>query len=817
MLKNYLTVALRSFRRGRLYAFVNVFGLALGMTTCALIFLLVYHEWSFDRFHTDADEIHRVYFEFEQPDGETGYQAMMTPEFTPAFKEAFPGIEAATRLVRNDLDFETDGEQYRKTAAEIDADFFRIFTWDVFAGDAGAAIEDPSQMVLTAETATSMFGVGPGSWQDAVGEVVTISNGDLTMEFTVGAVMQDFPNNSSISFDIAFSFENYDPIQLGGNNWGGRTSTYVRLADTATEASLEAAFPRYVETEFGEYIESMQGASYIMEGEATDVAALRLQPLTAMHADTDVWLPYEASAHNPMYSWILLGIGTLILLIACINFMTLSVGRSTSRAREVGVRKVLGAYRAQIMKQYWGESFVTAGLALVIGFIGAVALLPWFNTLAGTDLSFGSLSPLFVVFAMLGLILTVGLVAGVYPAMVLSNFRPARVLKGDVSTPRNGLFTRSLIVLQFTISIGLIVSMGIMTQQLGFLLNRDLGFDDEFVLAVDARGISDEESDAVLQRFKDALASYDGVVNLDRAGYTFTRGSDRNTWTNAEGVTRAAYNFGVGYDYLDVMGMEVAEGRNFSEEYPSDPTASVLVNEALVREFGIEDPVGTQLSGWLDWIYEESPTIIGVVKDFHFQSLHQDVQPAVMNMHPDYYNYMGAIMVRLRPDNVSESLTQIEKAWQRILPEKPFTYSFVEADLEQQYAAEQRWQNIVTWSSVLAILIACMGLFGLALLTVSRRTKEIGIRKVLGATVPGVTALLSREFAWMVLVAAILAAPLAWIAMDSWLENFAYRIDIGPGIFVAASLAALVIAVGTVGIHAVRAAQSDPVKSLRVE
>ncbi|NNF04937.1 MAG: ABC transporter permease, partial [Rhodothermales bacterium] len=364
MLKNYLTVALRAFRRGRLYAFVNVFGLALGMTTCALIFLLVYHEWSFDRFHEDVHDIYRVYLEYEEPDGGLGYQAMMTPEFTPAFREAFPGIDAATRLVSNEIDFETGGEQYRKMGAEIDPDFFGIFTFDVLAGDAAAAIEDPSKMVLTAETAVSMFGSGPGTWQDALGEVITISNGDVSVDFTVGAVMQDFPNNSSISFDVAFSFENYDPIRLGGNNWGGRTSTYVRLSDTATEAGLESAFPSYMETAFGEYIESMQSASYIVEGPPTEVAALRLQPLTELHSDVDVWLPYEASAHNPMYSWILLGIGTLILLIACINFMTLSVGRSTSRAREVGVRKVLGAFRSQIMRQYWGESFVTAGMAL---------------------------------------------------------------------------------------------------------------------------------------------------------------------------------------------------------------------------------------------------------------------------------------------------------------------------------------------------------------------------------------------------------------------------------------------------------------------
>ncbi|NNE69948.1 MAG: FtsX-like permease family protein [Rhodothermales bacterium] len=536
-----------------------------------------------------------------------------------------------------------------------------------------------------------------------------------------------------------------------------------------------------------------------------------------MHTDQLVWTPYEATRHNPLYSYILGGIGGLILLIACINFMTLSVGQSTIRAREVGVRKALGANRTQIMRQHWGESLVSASLSLVLGVALALMLLPAYNSLVGVDISVGNVSPVFWIGGVVFLIATVGLVAGGYPAAVLSRYRPASVLKGSVSSPSNNRLTQALVVLQFTISIGLIASTGIMTGQLRFLLDKDLGFTDDFVVAVTAGGVPRGEADGVLQGMKTRLASYDQIEYVERSGYTFTRGSDRNTWGDAGGNVRSAYNFGVGYDYLDLLQMEMAEGRFFSEEFPGDPTGSVVVNEALVRQFGIEEPIGHVLTNWLSFIYEESPTVIGVVKDFHFQSLHDDVEPLVMNMHPNYYNYMGALLVRIRPDDVQGSLALVEGAWTELTGGRPFNYTFVDEDLAAQYATEQRWQKLVTYSSILAILIACMGLFGLAILTVGRRTKEIGIRKVLGASVPGVTGLLSREFAVLVGLASLLAVPLAWYAMSRWLESFAFHIQITPWVFVGASLLALAIALGTVSLHAVRAAMANPVQSLRYE
>ncbi|MBO6576646.1 MAG: ABC transporter permease [Rhodothermales bacterium] len=815
MLKSYLKVALRRFRRGGTYAILNVVGLAVGMATCSLIFLLVHHEWSFDRFHEQKDDIYRVYLEYQTPGGDTEVQAMMPPDFTPELDNAFPGIEASTRFVASGRVFEVGDRSFRYEFAEIDPDFYDMFSFEVLAGDARAAIADPSSMVITREVAEAVFGAGDGDWSLALGQVISTSTDDGTYDFNVAAVVEDFPATSSLSFEIAVSFENYDNIYVGGNNWGGRTSTYVLLGEGATPVSLEAAFPPFTDVQFASYVEGMRNAERMATTDGS--YALRLQPLVDVHRNVDVWVPYEAQQHNPVYSFVLMGIGALILLIACINFMTLSVGQSTIRAREVGVRKVLGANRSQIMRQHWGESFVAATVSLVLGFFVALAMLPAFNNLTGVDVAVGNVSPILILAALVLLVMVVGTVAGGYPAAVLSRYMPASVLKGAVSSPRNNLLTQGLVVLQFTIGIGLIASTVIMTGQLRYMLEKDLGFNEDFVIAINANGVPRSAAEGVLAGMKDQLLPYEQVTHVERSGYTFTRGSDRNGWADASGTPRSAYNFGVGYDYLDLLDMEMAEGRFFSEEFPGDPTGSIVVNEALVREFGIEDPIGHVMDNWLSFIYEESPTVIGVVKDFHFQSLRNEVQPLVMNMHPNYYNFMGALLVRIQPDDVQGSLALVENAWQALVPDSPFAYSFVDEDLASQYATEQRWQQLVTYSSLLAIIIACMGLFGLAILTVGRRTKEIGIRKVLGASVAGVTGLLSREFAVLVAVASVIAAPLAWYAMNQWLEAFAFRAPISPLVFVGAAAMAMTIALGTVAVHAVRAARANPVRSLRYE
>ncbi len=815
MFKNYLTIALRDLRKHPGYTFITVSGLALGMACCVLILLLVRHEWNYDSFHTNADDIYRTYATYTGPEGDTNIQAMMTPDFTPALAEAFPSIERATRYVTGSQDIQVGDQIFRHELAEVDSTFFELFSFGMLAGDPGTALDDPSSMVVTAETAERLFGVRAPNYSEALGRVVSITRSEERYDFTISGVAANVPNNSSIIFDALISFENYGNIRLGGNNWGGRTSTYIQLAEGQTAEAFEAAAIPFIQESFAQYMDALRSNGFLAE--AAEAFQFKLQPLAELHLTPDVWVPYEVQPHNPRFSYIIGAIGLLVLLIACINFMILSVGRSASRAREVGMRKVLGANRSQLMRQFWGEALVLSGTALVLGLAIAFLALPSFNMLTGQDLTLATFSMGELGLAVLFLMIVVGLVAGGYPAFVLSRFRPAAVLKGSVKTRGNNLFTRSLVVVQYTISVGLIVCTLIMADQLSYLLNQDLGFEDEFVVVVNANQISREQAPTVLETFRNELLPYDEVVSIARTGSAFTRGSDRNTWTDGDGITRQAYNIGVDYDYIDLMGMDIVAGRNFTRDLPADERLGVLVNEALVREFGIEDPVGHELTNWLSFIYEESPTIVGVVKDFNFRSLHEEVQPVVMNMHPEYYNYMSAILVKLRPENASETLRRIEGTWSSVLPAKPFTYSFLDDDLGQQYEAEQRWQNIVTTSALLAILIACLGLFGLATLSVTKRTKEIGVRKVLGASISSVVALVSVEFVKLVAIATVLAWPLAYFGMTRWLDDFAYRIDLGPTAFALGGLAALLIAVGTVSYHAIRAARANPVESLRYE
>ena len=811
MLRNYLTIALRALKRRKAYTFINVFGFAVGMASCLLIFMLVRHEWSYDRFHHNADHIYRTSIRYVAPDGEVSYQNMMFPDFTPQLVNEFPAIEHATRYVQGGQDLRVGDDFYRQEMVEVDAPFFEIFSFPFLAGDPATALADPSGMVITAETAEAFFQLD-SNYERALGRRVSLTRSEVQYDFAVTGVVENLPNNSSFQFDVAISFENYDNIYLGGNNWGGRTSTYVLLGDDQDPATLETALEPFVETQFSSYIEALQDNGSLAEHD--EAFKMHLQPLAQLHQQPDLWVPYEVNPHEPLYSYVLAGIGLLILLIACINFMTLSVGLSESRAREVGMRKVLGAQRGQLMRQFWGEALILTGVGLLVGLLMAFIALPFFNQLTAYNLTLASFRWFEFLVAVLVLLVVVGLVAGGYPSVLLSRFQPVAVLKGVFTGAGKNRLSKSLVVLQYTISIGLIVCTILMAQQLRFLLNKDLGYDKDLVMVVHAQQLSRNEAPLVLERFRNTLLPYPQISKIARAGSPFTRGSDRNTWTDADGITRSAYNFGVDVDYVDLMGMEIVAGRNFSADFPSDSTQSILVNEALVREFGIEDPVGKRLTNWLNWIYEESPIIIGVVKDYNFRSLREEVFPAVMNMHPQYYNFMGAMLVKVEDGAIGRAVELVEGAWKDALPGKPFTYSFLDEDVANQYQTEERWSNIVTASSILAILIASLGLFGLATLTVTKRTKEIGIRKVLGASVPRVVLMIAGEFIKLVSIAAVIAWPLAYLGMNRWLGDFANHVSISFWPFILAALAAAAIALVTVSSRTIGAALINPVKAL---
>ena len=819
MLRNYLKIAFRNLRKHVGYTFINVVGLALGIACCLLIFLLVTHEWSYDAFHEDADRIYRVYLEETAPDGTVEPALLTPPHLAPAMDSAFAGVERTTRVIIGSRHFKRDDQSFSENVLLADSAFFQMFSFPLLAGNPGTALTDLQSAVITEETARKYFNAGRNEYDEVLGRRLVLLQGEDAFDFEITGVVASIPNTSSFNFDIALSFQNYyleenGRLYLGGNDWNSKNTMYVMLATGVDPDEFESRLGPFTGIQLADRIEDLRGADYLAEGD--DAMQLRLQPLRNIHLNPEVGNYYEASAHNPMYSYVLGGIGLLVLLIACINFMTLSIGRSATRAREVGMRKVMGAYRRQLMKQFWGEALLLTLIALILS-LGIVYLAtPEFQILTGKELSLGSLGGWMIMAGLSAILLLVGLVAGAYPAAVLSRFQPAEVLKGNVKGGRSGL-TRSLVVAQYGISVGLIFCTLVMYRQLDYMLNKDLGFEDDQIVVVHTPGLNSEQERRALTAMRSGSESNPYIMHVLGTGYAFTLSFDTRSWQDPSGRTIGGHMLGIDYDYLEALEMELVAGRDFSRDRPADSTTSVLVNEAFVEKYDIEDPIGHELTGFDGFFGDIDPTIIGVVKDFNFRSLHESVEPVVMNMHPDYYGGMGHMLVKIRPEGIRESIAQVESVWRRALPDKPFQYSFLDEDITAQYQDERRWSTILTYSSILAIVIACMGLFGLATLSVSRRRKEIGIRKVLGATVSGVAMLVTKEFAVLVGIAAVIAWPLAYLGMSKWLAAFAYRTSIPWWIFVAAGLTALAIALVTVSYQAYRAAITDPTKSLRYE
>ncbi len=531
----------------------------------------------------------------------------------------------------------------------------------------------------------------------------------------------------------------------------------------------------------------------------------RLQPLPAIHLDPAVAAGLTAPS-DPRYSYILAAIALAILLIACINFTLLAIGRSAGRAREVGVRKAIGARRHQLLFQFWGESILLSLLALVLGLSLAELFLPTFNTLAAKDLHFDYLQNAATVGALIGLMLLVGVLAGSYPALVLSGFKPVESLRQRMRLKGSNPLTRSLVVVQFALSVFLIVGTLVMLRQLDYVQTKNLGFDEEHVVVIPTNGLPGDE---LLARFRTALGPRRDVLGVTGMNNAPAHGWSREGW-DYKGEDKVAYTYRVESDFLDVMGVDLVAGRNFDPSRSTDSTGAVLVNEAFVRDFGWAEPLGQRLDGF----YAE-PEVVGVVRDLHLLPLRQAVEPMVLTMDPGWG--MGHLLVRIAPDDLSTTLAALEATWNGVALATPFQYSFLDDDLAKQYESERRWSRIVGYGALFAVLVACLGLFGLASLTVVQRTKEIGIRKALGATATNIAALLSKDFVVLVLVGVVIAAPLAYLAAERWLEGFAYRIDLGPGVFVLAGGTALVIALVTVSAHALRAATADPVQSLRYE
>jgi putative ABC transport system permease protein len=802
MLRNYVKTALRTLLRYKGYAAINVIGLAIGIACAVLILLWVADEWQHDRFHAGADHIYRVAFNGQAPNAPPDRFAGNSRAVAPELRENYPAVEHVTRIDPWSPTVTREGQFFRgDDFAHVDPAFFDVFTFPLVQGNPDTALDEPYTLVLTTSMAEKYFGE-----DDPMGQTLVL---DDSLNYTVTGVAADPPAASHFTFDFLTSWatvEQLNPVRE--NEWLSINSyTYVKLRPDADADVLERQIAGLVEQHMGD----------VMEDVGLE-AQLALQPLTDIYLRSDRRAEIGTTG-DVRYVYVFSAIAAFILLIACINFMNLATARSMERAKEVGVRKTLGSTRGALVGQFLSESVLVAGVALMValGLIGIT--LPLFNDLTGKAITFRTLLTPLAALGLLGLAVVVGLLAGSYPALALARFRPVEVLKGSFSsTGRGARLRQGLVIFQFAISVVLIVGTLVVIQQLDYMQNRALGFDKEQVLVLDGRGLPNETVESSYRTFKQEVQQLSAVEDVSASNQVPGRG----TWVQIvrpeglpDGESRRMQVVVVDHDYLETMGIDLVAGRDFDEAFETDTDEAILINEAAVKNAGWGTPE-TALGKHLRFGGDDAPeqTVVGVFEDYHHYGLQQRIEPMLLSIVPSAFNYFS---LRVRTDDLSGTLAALEQTWNAFYPGHTFNSFFLDADFEQQYANEQRLSRLFGAFAGIAILIACLGLFGLASYITAQRTKEIGVRKVLGASVSSIVLLLAQDFVKLVAVAVLLAVPLAYLAMDQWLDDFAYRISMPLGAFALAGLVAVAIAILTVSYQSIRAALSDPVQSLRYE
>lgn len=803
MLKNYLLIAQRYLLRYKSYTAINVLGLAVGIACCVLIMLFVRSEFSYDRWNSKAARTYRLWQRVKIQDQEFSTAIMPLPA-GPQVAANFPAVEASCRVYGYNSVVKSHNTTFNENITMVDTSFFRLFDLSLERGNRERPFPDPHTLLLTPALAKKYFGD-----RDALGQKMEVSVGDSLQLFTVAGIVQPAPEESSIRFGLMIPYTNEQAMfspRMQTSWFNVFTETYVLLKDGHRAADVEQALPAFLQQQMGKY--------YTKDG-----VIIHLQPLTAIHLDPSIPGGNQPTS-DPKYSYILGTIGALILLVACINFITLSVGRSTTRAIEVGVRKALGAQRRQLIAQFWGEALLLTLLAMMLGFGIALALLDPFNTLIARHLQW-QLDGWSIGFCF-ALTIVIAAVAGSYPAFILSGFRPVEVLKGKIGKTNNaGFFRKSLIVGQFAASIVLLIGTLAIGKQMNYLQGKDLGFNKEQVVIVPTN-LNRKAGYELARLYLRELDKYPQVAASSVSTFSFaeTPWVDLGFTDNKKQYHTIQYNE-IDRRFVKAMQIQILQGRDLSGNNPADTNNSILVNETLVKEFGLKDPVGQRFGVF-------SQRIVGVMKDFNYESLHTKVRPVVMSLQYDTIarqtsdqSHANApqprISVRLRAGDLAGNIELLKKAWTAVAPRKEFEYHFLDDRIAAAYEAEQKSASVVRIASALSIFIACMGLFGLATLTVSRRTKELGVRKVLGAGTFRLVRLLSKDFIALVGIAAVIAIPVAAWGMKAWLADFAYQTELSWWIFAVAGLAAVAIALVTISFQTIRAANANPADSLRTE
>jgi len=747
----------------------------------------------------------------ELSEGTTSTSALLMPEL----KSSFPEIERATRVSGSQLVVSRDDKSFTQLVVHVDPDFFSMFSFPIIRGDAASPLGHPESVVLTPEMAEKFFGD-----DDAVGKTLSIQLGDTKHEFLVSGIIESAPSNSSIQYDMLISTDllKFTIPEDYLQTWNMILfSTFVQVSPDADLSALEERISAHITKLSGHH-------------ESGDLISFHFQPLLRLHLNPKLDGEMVPSS-DPIYSIILSAIAFAVLVIACINFMTLAVGRSGTRAREIGLRKVLGAQRGRLMMQFWGESLLMSIGALVLGVILTEALLPKFNDLAQKHLTLSMILDFKLLAVLIGLTLLTAFMAGIYPALLLSKRSPVEAMLGEVLRGRKNRIVQGLVVFQFVISVFLIAGTFIMSSQMDYVGGAYLGYDREHVVLFPT-GTEQEDAASLLERFRSRVARLPSVVDV--TGYTYQFGeswlylsAEEEGWNAliGENITAPGYASKLSDDsyyfymnwidphFIPTMGINVVDGRNFSDDYLSDSNDAIIINQTALREFGLDDAVGQKLPKGFG-----SATIVGVVEDFHFYPLQRSIEPLVLHMpRHDDMSSVRYIAVRISGEGIPATLSMLEHAWSEASNGMPFDYKVLDDEVNSQYVAEQRWKRIVEYSSILSVLITCLGLFGLTSLSVAKRTREVGIRKTFGASVPRVVAMFIGLFARLALIGNLIAWPLAYLVMTRWLEHFAYRTSISIAAFMFTGLLTMAVAMLTVIYQAARAALANPVDALRHE
>ncbi|MGI4803474.1 MAG: ABC transporter permease [Janthinobacterium lividum] len=820
MFKNNIKIAWRNLLKGKIFNLINIVGLSVAVAACVMLLLTVDFEFSFDQFNPNRNNIYQVYFTTHQANA-TSKDTPMPEPLMPALKAEYPAVKLISRIGNGGALIRYKNKEIDRSVNFVDQDFTKIFAIKLLQGNLQTVLHDQHDVVLNKPTAEAIFG-----HENPIGKTIELNfNGSGFENFTVSAVTEEMPWNSSLQFDVFIRFENYRDYQLNLDKWDrGNHSVYVQLKDGTDAAAFEQKLIPFASNHFKKNIQDLKrdGAHADANGQ---VFTINLLPLKDIHFNTEVsGLDFRSVSKS--YVMILLAISVFILLIACINFINLNIARAFNRAREIGVHKTLGAGKLQLVAQFCMETALICLIALVIGLFISSLLLPGFKLMFKSYIAIGTLLQPKEFFIATMLFISITLISGFYPAWLMLRYKTVQVLKGNVNTSKPSQVRNILLVIQFSLSTLLIICTLITWKQLHYVQNIPLGFNRTEVISIpltaDAMLAGTDQKNGniaghqALQLLRNKLSTQPGIVGITGSHNNLGVGSDGHRSSQSVSFDYQGHNIStnmqqVDYGYLKTLDIKLLQGRDFSKSFSTD-TNALVINEQMAKQLGGKNMLGQFLPIDGD---EHPMQIIGIIKDYNFRSLHENIEPLSLVLDAD--KPIEYIFIRVNSQNLVQTFNQVKTAWKELYPNADFQGSWLSENTERQYRSERSLSNMFISGAVLAILISCIGLLAMAMIVMVQRTKEIGIRKVLGSSISNIVVLVSKDFVKLILLASVLAFPVAWWVMHNWLQSFAYRIEISWWIFALSSLIALVIALATVSFQAVKAALANPVKSLRSE